>query len=366
MLRFLGSILVTSLLLGATVAWSLRQPKAWGDDLVQDYLSAQALLRGEDPYQDLVLMREQGGFPPNGGEPLHVNPHPPVAILLTIPYTSLPFEKALLVSQIVQILALGIAWNWAWIRFDRGGWIAAFAGGLLGFWAPVWQGIDWGQPIGLIALSTMILWHLAQTKNSFFCGLSMSLICTLRPFFVIISAAAMRWSLKDLVLGVIGGMIGSAIAFALVGITPWDWYSRASVAGRYTNDCGSVAGIFHLGTNAGIVFYLCAWLGVSFAHYRGLSLDATVAIAITAGMLTYPLAWYQYDVCLIPVLVWFGLRSHQLESRVGFMALCLYIAMRAIPNLSGNSELQLLLQVKGRAVLLLGLIWIATRKPIEK
>ena len=355
-MAFALRILLTAVLLGAAAAWSLSDPKAHGDDLVQDYLSARAWLRGEDPYQDLVEMRRREGFPPNGGEPLHHNPHPPLAVLLTAPFAWLPFPRALLAVQGLQVLALAIAWNWAWRRFGRGGWAEAAAGGLLGLWSPVWQGLDWGQPVGLIALGTAGLWALAARGAPASCGAALGALCTLRPFFAIVSAAGMAWPVRSiLVAGLAAGLAAGGV-FALAGVAPWDWLRASMVASRYTAECGSLPGVLGVGTAGGVALYLGAWLALTVARRRGLSADATVALAMGAGLLTYPLAWFQYDVALVPVLVWLLVRAHERNSRAALLALALFVMIRAVPNLGAGSLAQMWGQVIGRAVLLAGLV----------
>ena len=41
----------------------------------------------------------------------------------------------------------------------------------------------------------------------------------------------------------------------------------------------------------------------SLRRYR-LSLDTTASLAVVGAMLVYPLAWFQYDACLLPAIGW--------------------------------------------------------------
>src|SRR5262245_14303444 len=106
-----GQVLWTALLLGAVAAVCIRQSApAHGDDFVQDYVSARAFLAGEPPYQDAAGLRERFGFLPHG-QPLPLNPHPPLAILLVVPFAVFPFATAFLAHQVVQVVCLSLAWN---------------------------------------------------------------------------------------------------------------------------------------------------------------------------------------------------------------------------------------------------------------
>ena len=55
--RTILDVLVTGVTLAACLSWLAPKPQVHGEDLVQDYLSARALLAGESPYQ---LDRREG------------------------------------------------------------------------------------------------------------------------------------------------------------------------------------------------------------------------------------------------------------------------------------------------------------------
>src|SRR5262245_55199976 len=154
-----GQVLWTALLLGAVAAVCIRQSApAHGDDFVQDYVSARAFLAGEPPYHDAAGLRERFRFLPHR-PPLPLHPHPPLALPLAVPFAVSPVATALLAHQVRQVVCLSLTWNGACRTFARGGWVAATLGGAIGAWSPVWQGLDWGQPVGFVALTTLLLWR---------------------------------------------------------------------------------------------------------------------------------------------------------------------------------------------------------------
>ena len=256
--RFVLEIALTAAALGAFGVGSASL-RTNGEDLVQDYASARAMLASEDPYQPLQPLRERMQLPASERYKMKAehNPHPPVAVLLTLPVAGLSFERAYLVTSIIQIVFLAVAWVWAcWLAGLRGlHW--PVAGGLaLGLWPPVWGGLDWGQPIGLIAVLSVGLFHVAGTCRPVSGGLLMATACLVRPFFAAVAAAAGGWKARHIgVAGVV--MIALAAgSFILVGVPPWEWFRRASPAGSFAGVGGSLSAVLGLPAAAALAGFL--------------------------------------------------------------------------------------------------------------
>ena len=60
----LAEIALTAGVMFACLAFLAPKPQTGGEDLVQDYLSARALLAGEDPYQPLPPLANGWDFRP--------------------------------------------------------------------------------------------------------------------------------------------------------------------------------------------------------------------------------------------------------------------------------------------------------------
>jgi len=350
--RAIGQVLVTSALLAGLASLALRSSKAHGDDLVQDDVSARAWLDGESPYRPLGELRQRAGFPPVPGHVLvRHNPHPPGAVLLTVPFAGADFGTALTLVRGAQILALAIAWAVAYRLFAPPvpWWAWAAAGGVFGLWAPFWQGLDWGQPVGVLALAVAVLWALARAERPVAFGFVLGLACTVRPFFAILCVVAAGWPPRRALLAAGAAAVGGALPFALCRVWPWDWLRLATEAGGYVAEAGSAPGVLGLGTGGGVVLYAAAAVVLAYVRRRGLATDPTLALAATAAMLTYPLAWFQYDVSLIPVVAWVAVGAHRTGSRFAVWALVGYLALRAIPDVIPDPNGTGLVDAIGRA-----------------
>jgi len=357
--------LLTFALLAAAWLGLFRGQSVAVSDLVQDYVSARAWLDGESAYLPLDDLLPRYGFEPLR-PPVFVrtNPHPPVAVLLTVPYAAVGFDTALLWLRWSQLAAIALVWAACFELFRPPvpGWVWASAGGAFGLWAPVWQGLAWGQPVGLLALATVAIWALARAEMPFQFGLVVAAATLLRPFLAIQVVLACGWSVRQQAKVAAGLFVGGLFPFALLGIWPWDWYRLASDAGSYVSGCGSLPGVLHLGAAGGQVLYALAAAILAWLRWRGLGLDETAALAAVAAMLAYPLAWFQYDTGLIPVVAWVATRVATTGNRVALWGLVLYLLARTVPDMiptpDGSGFVEALarnknwLQVLARAVLL--------------
>jgi hypothetical protein len=133
------------------------------------------------------------------------------------------------------------------------------------------------------------------------------------------------------------------------------------VGETFADQCGSIPGLLGFKGLSGMACYAIAFAGVALARWRGVEIDTCFAAALVFGMLAYPLAWFHYDVALIPVLVWVVARAHAQRQSPAFFAAAIYLALRAVPNIVGHQVLQQWLQVAGRSALAAAVLMTARR-----
>jgi hypothetical protein len=364
-----ATYVATSLFTGALVlgACQLVLPvsKTNGEDWVQDYLSARALLRGEDPYQDLPAMRRAAGIPSTATDPVPVNPHPPGAFLWLLPLGAMDYPASFLTLRVLNGLALGFAWNGAWVVFARPGgrawWGLAAAGGAFGFWGPVYQGFDFGQPSGLLALAALGLWVALRGGGPFRHGLALGLACSVRPFFFILSAAGMTGGPRRIGTSAAGFVLGFGFPFLVVGTTPWGWWlESASHSGGYTHLMGTLPGILGLRTGPAVGLYLAAWAAlIGIRQRRGP--DDVVALGLAAVLWVYPLAWYHYDTIFVAGVVWILAEADRRAGRAAVWLLVGYLLLRTPPSVLEAFQERKAMQFVGRTLLVAGLVWLTLR-----
>ena len=73
------------------------------------------------------------------------------------------------------------------------GWAWSLAGGAFGLWAPLWQGLAWDSPVGLLALGTVVIWSLARAEKPFAFGFVVAAVTLIRPFAAIHIVVVCGW-----------------------------------------------------------------------------------------------------------------------------------------------------------------------------
>ena len=425
-LTFVGRVFLTFVGLAGAMAASFGDCRPAARDLPQDYAAARAWLDGDSAYQTLDALYERYGFPPKAANVMvRYNPHPPVGILLTVPYAFLKYTTAVDVFYWSQLAALALAWVLCFELFasrvgsptrQRGddsiastkpprlrvglpelfrdgtgalrtppatahgaflhsppvsGWMWSIAGGAWGLWAPVWQGVAWGQPVGFLMLAIVGIWRLARTDRCLGFGILLALAILVRPFVAILIATSFGWTGRQQARAVAAFLVAGVLPFIVLHIAPWDWYRAASYASGYISWCGSIPGIMDLGATGGMICFAAATGSIAALRLYGLSIDAATALALVAAMLAYPLAWYHYDTCLIPVAAWVFARVSATGTRSALWAAVAYLALRTLPDLrpstDGNRLLDLFayhakeIQVLARAILLAAVARVAFR-----
>ena len=159
------------------------------------------------------------------------NPHPPVAILLTIPMATARFEVAVQLIVWTQLVALALTWVLCFelVVARILGWAWAAAGSAFGFWAPVWQGLAWGQPIGFLALTTLGIWWLARSERAVGFGILLATTILVRPFVATLVVLASGWTIRQQCRATIGLLMGGLIPLWRTSDGSWDRYRVAGM-----------------------------------------------------------------------------------------------------------------------------------------
>jgi hypothetical protein len=133
--------------------------------------------------------------------------------------------------------------------------------------------------------------------------------------------------------------------------------------------------VLGIGTGGGVLLFGIAAGVLTVLRFRGLGLDAVAALAAVSAMLTYPLAWFQYDVSLVAVIAWVAAEVGRTGSRPALVGLALYLMLRMLPDIIPNPEGTGLVdvigrnkawvQVAARAILLGTVVAVARRKAVS-
>jgi len=339
--RFILYVFITFGVLATTSSLVARGRAPSGIDFTQDYVSARSFADGDSAYRPIDELLTRYDRPTHSTHLLlKSNPHPPVAVLLTLPFAGLEFEPALMALWWTQLLALAVAWVACFAIFRPAvpGWFWALGGGAFGLWAPFWQGMGWGHPVGVLALCTAAVWAFGRAGRPFAFGFALATAILIRPLFAMHVVLACGWTMRQQMKCAAGLVVGGLIPFAGIGITPWEWYRLASHAGGFVSWNGSIPAVLELGPRGAQLLYAAAAAVLALLRWRGLCADATIAVVGVVALLFYPLAWPIYDASLIPVVAWVLARADTSTTRAAVMGVAVYLILRTLPDIKAGEN----------------------------
>jgi hypothetical protein len=344
-------------LLGATT-FNTTPSKGRGDDFVQDYVSARAWRHGADPYGDLVKLRVTAGLPFYDAVP--INPHPPAAWLIVLPLTFFSFPTSLALLKLINLGCLSFVWqlatrDWFLGKATRGWrigrWPADLAGGaLLGSWAPVYQGYDWGQPVGILAVLVAATVWLARNNRAIAAGVVTGLAVGIRPFLFCLVASWVAWPRRVGFKAFAAAVATTCAIFASAGVWPWKWAQAALSVQHFAHTMRSLPILLGFELDAALVATVCVFL-IGFWAASNASAEVSLTLCLSLILTVYPLAWFHYDVCLIPLVIrlygsWIADDSR--AATAGRFLLFGYFLLRMPPTVHDAPAIQLWLQAIAR------------------
>lgn len=350
---FLQAVVTAGLVGVATAAvCAALGPKGAGEDYIQDYLSARAILRGENPYQDLNAMRAAAGMPPRPRIPF--NPHPPLAILTALPFAALPFQSALLANQAIQVICAAVAWTWFGRLLGCRGLRWAIVGGVQGLWAPVWQGLEWGHPIGFLELTTVALWAALRARRPVATGIAAAAGMSIRPFFAFALVAGRAWPARAIARLLFATVVTSLAFFLVAGTTPLFWLERSLQVKSFIESSSTVPGVLGLELRESLFVFAGGFGAACWLSRRWNRDEAAMALGLAVSFLVYPLAWSWYEVSLLPIATW-ALREADRTRRSAVARLIFfYLLVGCIPIIVPEKPYQPWAQVAARVALVVG------------
>jgi hypothetical protein len=340
-LRLTRSLLLALLLvqglLGLRFALlSLAPPGVYMKDFIQEYLLAQAVVNGVNPYLPLPELADRFLDPLENPIFPHPTPHPPPVILLSLPLALFTYETAALLWLLFEILCLSgsvyLLLSW-WGNQPPIG-VAALVTIFLIGWGPVTDGLIMGQLMSLLLLLLCLTWTLWRAGRwqlgALLLGLAMALKLVVWPLALLLLLYR-RWSAllvlaatfvaANLAAGLMVGLdvvahyytaVGAQVEtiyrahegnFALWGLGWRLFFGTGStmIGGIHAPpliDMPEMAALSSL-----LILFLFLLLVLYFC-VTAKRLDVRLAVLVCAAVIANPIAWSHYLVLLlIPLTV---------------------------------------------------------------
>ena len=322
-----------------------------GGDLCRDYVDAQRLLHGQDPYAPFASCGD-----------LHHSPHPPLALLVLVPFALVSIGTAALLWDLLMLAALAGA---LWLIWDElrptldPRWMAAGLA-IITIWSPLLDTWLEAQIGPLILLLLVLAWRARRRGHPWAAGIWLAVATLLRLYPVLL----FLYPLLRREWRVAGGGIAAGAGITLltlpfthpaayftyitreapgssaewindshnVSLRGWlaQWFVGNNTIHPVIHAPGIVTPLFVLGVLA--MLALVVWGGwLARETLIGSSMDDLAWLLVIPAMLVIsPLAWPHYfDVLLLPWLV----VGHALWRRGRWdVTVWLLLAAVALPN----------------------------------
>ena len=205
-------------------------------DLAQDVAAGQAIVAGFDPYAvDFAAWHARVmGVPPEQGYPYL--PHPPFALLLTLPFAYASFISAAAVWFAISIALLGaLALLLAEIAADAVGadrrpttdTVLTFFGLLLA-WPPVLYNLEKGQFSILLAVLMALAWRSLAHRQSTRAGVFLGVAAAVKIFPALLGGYLLLRNRASLVWLIVIGAVATLLPLLWVGLDALSGFVRHS------------------------------------------------------------------------------------------------------------------------------------------
>jgi hypothetical protein len=340
---FLALLLLQGLLGLRFALLSLAPPGVYMKDFIQEYLLAQAVVNGVNPYLPLPELADRFLGPLENPIFPHPTPHPPPVILLSLPLAHFTYETAALLWLLFEILCLAGS---AYLLLSWWGnrppiWVAALVTIFLIGWSPVTDGLIVGQLMSLLLLLlclTLLLWRAGRWQlGALLLGLAMALKLVVWPL-ALLPLLYRRWSAllvlaatfvaANLVAALVVGLGVVAYYYTAVGAqveaiyrTHEENFALWGLGWRAFTGTGStmIGGIHapplidqpEMAVYSSLLILSLFLLLVLYVCVTVDQLDIRLAVLVCAAVVANPIAWSHYLVLLIIPLAVMARRLYQ-------------------------------------------------------
>jgi alpha-1,2-mannosyltransferase len=363
---WIGLTAVACVWQGANWATAIRPAPGYFFDFSQEWLSGRNYFAGQPVYspQGEAVGWHTEYRPKRADDMLPWNAHPPVAILLGLPFCQLPYEQAHLAwnifSLIAFLLAVILAFRTRTTPLDEVQFFQIAA--LLVVCAPLQVQTFQGQLNGALVLLVALSWMADRRDWELLAGALIGAAAAIKivPAFLLIAWIARgRW--RPVWGAGIAFILLNAVAAILFGVSAFETYIRTIIPSvslyRSSWDNISLSGLwFKLfdpqEKERVIALWKAPWLAQALAiasqlavsaivfvvcrraHDRG-QRDHAIAIAIVGMLLVSPITWGHYLLMLVVPLAVESTRPRSLPGRTAWgaslIAMWLPIAALAAP-----------------------------------
>jgi hypothetical protein len=176
---------------------SIRPENAPRKDVLQEYVGAEAILAGVNPYQPLPDLRKQFQMESRWSLP-HPTPHTPFLLLLSLPFAFLPYTRAAGIWTFIEGLFLFASFYllFRWFSASARPWLLALMAWAALGWGHAWEDLIWGQINAVLLLLLVGAWLALRRGREGVGGVLLGIAFSLKLIFwplVLFLALCRKW-----------------------------------------------------------------------------------------------------------------------------------------------------------------------------
>ncbi|VTS01086.1 membrane protein : Putative conserved integral membrane protein OS=Planctomyces maris DSM 8797 GN=PM8797T_17824 PE=4 SV=1: DUF2029 [Gemmata massiliana] len=339
------------------------RPSEPGRDFSQEWLSARNFWTGAPVYspQRDAMLRHSGLDTPYFEAEMKWNAHPPVAVLVALPFGLITdYAAAHLVWNCVTffLFVLGFVLLARELGIDVRGGAAFWALALIVSWNAIHQHLFQGQLGFLIAFLLIVGWIADHRGHQTAAGIAVGIAAAMKVFpglVLVYFVAAGRW--RAVAVALLTGVLLHAVALALFGPAAFETYVRDVLPslGRFQDSwlnvsftgywrrIGFALGAPAVGVAVAVACRLLAIVAIWWVGRSAVGADdrgRAFALAVVGMLLASPIAWTHYFVLLVIPLLFLWQRLPSGLARVALVAVTavLWLPERLVPALYLGTE----------------------------
>ncbi len=297
----------------------LRTHYLYEKDFIQFYLMGCAVRSGVYLYAPLPELASQ--FDPALGSYLsHASAYPPVAALLGVPFSLMPYVWSLITWTICELVCLGLAMILI-LRHFGGSLVpkpVLITALIFVVWKPVYLDLYFGQMMLLALLLLTLTWLSLRERRDIVGGALLGILLALKLYaWPIVLFLLLKQRMRAVAATVLVFLILHLIAASVIGgDLIVDYYLRvgSAVATIYRTDAANFSawsiGYRMFGWWGGLVLGSALLVAAMCLALRSFEFDLGFMVMLAASTVLSPISWIHYFVTLLPVFCFVASQQH--------------------------------------------------------
>lgn len=337
-------------------------------DFTQFFLMGHALRGGANLYAPLHDLAAQ--FDPQMTDWIKVSAYPPIAALIGLPFSFLPYFWSLIIWMSFEVACLTAAVILIVRHFGGRDVSTPVVVTVCAFisWQPIYLDLYLGQVMIPILLLLTLVWLALKAEKDIRAGLLLGVLLSIKLYAWPIAIFLLfkgRW--RALAAASVVFIAANALMLWLVGSATFvDYYFR--VGGEvlaeykfYTLNFSALCLGLRLGLSGSVILWASVLLYSIVLAFRFKDFDSGFMVMLAASTILQPVSWIHYLVTLLPA---FCLIANRRAFRTSDVVWGLFLLILIVPGFHHAAHYYPALAAWPPFLFIIGLMWLIVPKPV--